>query len=179
MPADSGAFGVRGWGRREGLSTRDSKADAQITFGPTSSDDTILAAGTSIGWKARTSRAFLETRIDGSLERFVPGVWIGADMPTAARRSNVGLALDANARSAEEGRGVTVSGSARADAWFDDSANGISSNEVRPTGNLGVEGAVGPVLLATHGGIVGEAAFVRREIRQPRDLHRRESEPSP
>lgn len=163
VPLGDGTFGVRGWARREGLTTRDSEVGARGSMGPTYSDDVILATGTSVGWRWRRSSAEVEARVDGSLERFAPGTWIDAGRPRAARRSNVGLALDGAWQPSGRPRGVAVKGSARADAWFDGSETGESSSYLRPTGNLGVEAPVGPVTLASHAGIASRpASFVER-----------------
>jgi outer membrane receptor protein involved in Fe transport len=47
--------------------------------------------------------------------------------------------------------------------WFDAADDGTSATEVRPTGNLGVELPVGPVIVASHGGFVARPpSFVER-----------------
>jgi vitamin B12 transporter len=164
LPASSGAFGVRGWGRREGLEIRDTLADAQATLGPTSTDDAILAAGGSLGWRGRpTDATTLEARIDGSAERFLPGTWVGTTQPPGARRTNAGVGVDATVRAAPP---LTLAASARGDAWFDASEitpDPGTTSELRPTGNLGAELALGPVTLATHGGVLARPpSFVER-----------------
>jgi vitamin B12 transporter len=164
VPAGSGAFGVRGWGRREGLMIHDTLADAQATLGPTSTDDAILATGGSVGWRGRPTEATtLEARVDGSAERFLPGTWIGATQPPGARRTNAGVGVDATLRAGEP---LTLAASARGDAWFDSSdalSDAGTTSEVRPTGNLGAEVVVGPVTLAAHGGVLARPpSFVER-----------------
>jgi len=164
LPAASGAFGVRGWGRREGLMIHDAATSAQTTLGPTSTSDAILATGGSVGWRGRPTEATtLEARVDGSAERFAPGTWIGARQPPGARRTNAGVGVDATLRAA---RPLTLAASVRGDAWFDSSderPDPGSTNELRPTGNLGVELDLGPVTLATHGGVLARpASFVER-----------------
>ena len=160
LPAGPGAFGVRGWARREGLSLNDT-AESAKGLSPTSTSDAILATGTSVGWKGRlASPLTLEARIDGSAERFAPGTWVSASQPTGARRSNVGAALDA---AWSVSRVTTLAASSRADAWFDRSDDGTSADEVRPTGNLGVESELGPVSFASHAGVVARPpSFVER-----------------
>ncbi|MCL2724556.1 MAG: TonB-dependent receptor [Polyangiaceae bacterium] len=161
VPMGGGTFGVRGWGRRETLSLRDSKEDAAVTFGPTSTDDTIVAAGTSIGYKGRPFEdVSIETRIDGSLEHYAPGTWVGATQPPSARRSSIGLAFDGSAQVSS----VTVlATSARADAWFDTGGGNEIQSNVRPTGNAGFETAIGPVIVAGHGGAVARPpSFIER-----------------
>jgi hypothetical protein len=164
LPAGAGAFGVRGWGRREGLMLSDAPEGAQATLGPTSTDDAILATGGSVGWRGRPSEATtIEARVDASAERFAPGTWIGARQPPGARRTNAGIALDATLRAAPP---LTLAASARGDAWFDSSderPDPGTTNELRPTGNLGAELAVGPVTLATHAGVLARPpSFVER-----------------
>ncbi|HVH46506.1 MAG TPA: TonB-dependent receptor plug domain-containing protein, partial [Labilithrix sp.] len=52
LPVDSrGAFVMRGWGRREGLSIRDDRRSALDAGAPSSTDDAIIAAGGSAGWR--------------------------------------------------------------------------------------------------------------------------------
>lgn len=161
LPAGAGAFGVRGWGRREGLSIHDSIAGANLSLGPTSTNDAIIAAGTSVGWKGRPSEATtIEARVDGSGERFAPGTWLGGAAPPGARRTNIGAAFDGTWKASTA---TTLAASTRADAWFDTADDGTSAEEVRPTGNLGVEQVVGPFVLATHGGVLARPpSFVER-----------------
>jgi hypothetical protein len=159
LPAGpSGTLGVRGWGRREGLALRD---EPFATFSPSSTDDAIVAAGGGVGWRGRPIEAStIELRLDGSGERFAPGTWIGLAPPPSARRARAGVALDAALRVAS----VTLAASARGDAWVD-SAEGAAGthDEQRPTGHLGVELPVGPVLVAAHGGFVARPpSFLER-----------------
>ena len=160
LPAGAGAFGVRGWGRREGLAITDSP-ESSMGLGPTSTSDAIIAAGTSVGWKGRPVESLsIEARVDGSAERFAPGSWQGALQPPGARRSNMGAAFDG---ALSLSRVTTLAASTRADAWFDTSEDGTSTEEARPTGNLGIETMVGPVGLASHAGAVARPpSFVER-----------------
>lgn len=160
LPAGAGAFGVRGWGRREGLAITDSTTSS-THFGPTSTSDAILAAGTSVGWKGRPLEVLaIEARLDGSAERFAPGTWQGATQPPGARRSNVGAAFDG---ALSVSRVTTLAASTRADAWVDTADDGTSSSQMRPTGNVGVESLLGPVALASHAGLVARPpSFVER-----------------
>jgi hypothetical protein len=167
LPAGAGAFGVRGWGRREGLMVHDTASEAQTTLGPTSTDDAILATGGSLGWRGRPTEATtLEARVDGSAERFLPGTWIGATQPPGARRTNAGIAVDTTLRAAPP---LTLAASARGDAWFDssdergDPGSPGTTSELRPTGNLGAELVLGPVTIASHGGVLARPpSFVER-----------------
>lgn len=158
-PVGSGTFGVRGWGRREGLAVSDALQDALLFGTPTSTNDSIVAAGTSVGYRTRPSRSWLEVRVDGSAERFAPGAWVAAQAPPPARRTNVGVALDASTRPAER---LRVSASGRADAWFDTGDQG-SESTARPTGHVGAELGLGPVVIASHAGVLARpASFVER-----------------
>lgn len=160
-PAARGVVGVRAWGRREGLSVSDDPESARTTMSPSSTDDTIVAAGASAGWRGNpTEHSFLELRIDGSGERFAPGTWVGWRAPPSARRASVGVALDASTLVAKE---VNVSASMRADGWFDSSGDGANTSSERPTGNVGLEFPIGPIVLASHAGFVARApSFVER-----------------
>jgi hypothetical protein len=160
---ESGTLGIRGWGRREGLSLSDDEVSARRTGNPTHTDDAIIAAGGSAGWRGRSKEgSTFELRIDGSAERFAPGSWTGgaASPPPGARRTNGGVAIDASTRFANV---LTLAASARGDTWVDTSDDGTSTTEARPTGNLGVELPLGPVILASHGGFVARPpSFVER-----------------
>ena len=93
----NGAWSARGWGRREGLELHDALASAAL--GPTLADQTNVGTGGSIGWRGRPARgANLEVRVDGSGERFAPGVVEGAAPPPGATRGSAGAALDADWR---------------------------------------------------------------------------------
>ncbi len=160
--SDSGSFGIRGWGRREGLSLKDNPISARTTFNPTHTDDAVIAAGGSAGWRGRPSeRSSIEVRVDGSAERFAPGTWIGQTAaPPAARRTNGGIAIDASTQLAGA---LTLAASARGDMWLDTSDDGTSTSEQRPSGNVGVEFPLGPVMLASHAGYVTRPpSFVER-----------------
>jgi outer membrane cobalamin receptor len=163
LPAGNGTFGLRGWGRREGLMIHDSALGTQILLGPTSTSDAILAVGGSAGWRGRPTEATtLEARIDGNAERFAPGTWVAAVQPPGARRTNAGVGLDATLHAAPP---LTLAASARGDAWFDtsDEKGTDSTSELRPTGNLGAELDAGPVTLASHVGVVARPpSFVER-----------------
>jgi hypothetical protein len=142
LPAGEGTFGVRGWGRREGLAIRDRPEDA--LFFPSETSDAIIAAGGSARYKLPN----LEVRVDGSAERFAPGSWIGALQPPASRRTNAGIAADASTRFGD----VTLAASARGDAWVDASEDGPSRSFFRPTTHGGGELALGSFAIATHAG---------------------------
>lgn len=156
---EAGAFGVRAWGRREGLSLKDHPL-APARNGPIQTDDAIIAAGGSAGWRGRPSASSsIELRLDGSAERFAPGTWIDGAAPPGARRTNGGIALDASTRVST----VTLAASGRGDMWLDVSDDGTSRTEQRPSGNLGVELPLGPVIAASHAGFVTRPpSFVER-----------------
>jgi hypothetical protein len=162
LPVSSaGSIGLRGWGRREGLALRDDPLGRLRLYSPASSDDAIVAAGGSVGWRGRPSEhSSLEVRVDGSGERFAPGSWVGLATPPGARRTNGGIALDASVHAFDR---MTLAASARGDLWVDASDDGSSTTEHRPTGHVGVEIPVGPVILAAHGGFVARPpSFVER-----------------
>ncbi|MBX3228988.1 MAG: TonB-dependent receptor [Labilithrix sp.] len=153
-------LGARAWGRREGLALRDDPRYGPL-FGPRRTDDAIVAAGGSVGWRGRPFEgARTEVRIDGSAERFAPGAWVDGVAPPAARRTNTGVALDASALVFDR---VTVSASGRGDLWFDAADGTLSTTELRPTGHAGIEVPVGPISLASHAGwVTRPASFVER-----------------
>lgn len=161
VPAFGGTFGVRAWGRREGLATRMSPEDAQYIQSPLATNDVIVATGTSVGWKWRPNAGTsIETRVDGSLERYAPGTWIGGTSAPGAGRSNLGLAFDG---ATGLGAGFRLASSARADLWFDHGGTEGESTDARPTGNLGLEKELGSVVVATHGGVLARPpSFVER-----------------
>ena len=156
----SGVFGVRGWGRREGLLLKD-HPDAPGRISPIRTDDAIIAAGGSAGWRGRPSESSsIELRIDGSAERYAPGTWVDGTAPPSARRTNGGIALDANTRVASL---LTLAASGRGDMWLDTSDDGTSRTVQRPTAHGGVELPLGPVIIASHGGFVARPpSFVER-----------------
>lgn len=157
--SEASTFSVRGWARREGLAltNRAPAPDARGT--PRATDDRILAAGGSVGFRAAPAPGTLEVRIDGSGERFAPS-WRGAAAPPAARRTNLGAALDASTPLLDP---LLVSVSGRADVWFDGTDGGARREDARPTGNLGLELPLGPFTFASHGGFVARPpSFVER-----------------
>lgn len=160
-PALSGAWSVRAWGRREGLTLRDSTAGAAVSLGPTSTDDAIVAVGSSVGVKSRVGdRATVEVRADGSGERFAPGTWAGATAPPGARRTNMGAAFDGELRATPT---LTANLSGRADAWVDTGAGSSTETTFRPTGNVGLERTWQHARLASHAGAVARPpSFVER-----------------
>jgi hypothetical protein len=144
----NGAWSARGWGRREGLELHDALASSAL--GPTLADQTIVGTGGSVGWRGRPARgANLEVRVDGSGERFAPGVVEGAAPPPGATRGSAGAALDADWRVFDP---VTLAASGRVDGWSGVASDGTGTGEVRPTGHVGAEAAFEPVTLAAHAG---------------------------
>jgi len=144
-----------------GLSIHGDPRESTTLFTPSETADAIIAAGGSLGWRGRPgARTTLEARVDASGERFAPGRWVGAAQPPGARRTNTGLGIDATFRPVPR---LTLAAGARADAWFDSADDGAAMNEARPTGNVGAEIALGPVALATHGGVLARPpSFVER-----------------
>jgi len=146
--AGKGTWSARAWGRREGLELHDAAGSAAL--GPTRADQVIAAVGGSVGWRGRPApAATFEAHLDGSGERFVPGLVEGAPPPPGATRGSAGAALDAGWRPVER---LTLAVSGRVDAWSDSTGDGTTSGQVRPTGHLGIESALDPVTLAAHAG---------------------------
>lgn len=144
----TGTWSARGWGRREGLELHDALASAAL--GPTLADQTIVGTGGSVGWRGRPAPgASLEVRVDGSGERFAPGVVEGATPPPRATRGSAGAALDADWRAVAP---LTLAASGRVDGWSGVASDGTQTGEVRPTGHVGAEAAFEPVTLAAHAG---------------------------
>jgi outer membrane receptor protein involved in Fe transport len=145
----AGAWSARGWGRREGLELNDALASPAL--GPTLADQTIVGTGGSVGWRGRPAEgANLEVRVDGSGERFAPGVVEGAPAPPGATRGSAGAAVDADWRAFDP---VTLAASGRVDGWSGVASDGTGTGEVRPTGHVGAEAAFEPVTLAAHAGM--------------------------
>ena len=162
LPAGPGAAIARTWARREGLMIHgDPLESAQLGGSPSETSDAIIAAGGNMGWRGRPSATTtLDARVDASGERFAPGTWVGGTQPGGATRTNVGAGVDATLQPLDP---LTLAASARADAWFDGSTDGASKSATRPTGNLGAELALGPITLATHGGVLARPpSFVER-----------------
>jgi hypothetical protein len=161
-PTSDGAWSVRAWGRRDGLQLRDDRSQL-ATFGPTHTDDRIVAAGGSIGWRgALADPLSLEARADASGERFAPGSYVGGAAPAGATRAAAGAALDVEWQAT---RIWAWTASGRADVWSDGSNDPTvaSRSEARPTGHLGTEVQAGPLVLAAHGGAVARPpSFVER-----------------
>lgn len=144
FPVREGTFGLRAWGRREGIALRDHPANAALQ-GPSATDDAIIAAGGSGGYKVQA----FELRVDGSAERYAPGDWTGGARPPGARRGNVGIAGDANDRIGD----FTLAASVRGDAWVDSSDTGPTRSHLVTTGHVGGELALGDIAIAMHAGM--------------------------
>jgi hypothetical protein len=156
--SDTGTLHLLGWGRRD----EDAMSDHP---GPrtTSSDnlfvtdDVIAAVGGAASWRSVwSSRATLDVRVDGSFERFAPGddqTLLGTE--PGATRTSLGGGADLSFRPVHRWE---IAGSARLDANVDAAdalPPGVSAvppptqgTDVRPTGHLGSEVKVGPVILA-------------------------------
>jgi hypothetical protein len=157
--AGPGALLARAWGRTE--QTRLGDVAGSAALGPTRADDTIAAAGTSVGWRGRVGRdGALEAHLDGSVERFEPGEYVGAPAPPGATRASAGAALDAEWRTQPW---LTLAGSGRIDGWSDDAAGGAADTELRPTGHVGVEVPLDLATFAAHAGSTARPpSFVER-----------------
>jgi outer membrane receptor protein involved in Fe transport len=143
-----GFWSTRAWARREGLRLHDALASAAV--GPTRADQTIAATGASAGWKGRIApRTTIEARLDGSGERFEPGVTQDAAPPPGATRVAAGAALDADWQVIDR---LALAASGRVDGWDDASSDGTTKRDVRPTAHLGAEADLDPVRVAAHAG---------------------------
>jgi outer membrane cobalamin receptor len=158
-PGGAGAWGFRAWGRHEGIELEDAPDSAAL--GPTRADQTIVSVGGSMGWQGGLSpQATLAARVDGSGERYAPGDYEGATPPPNATRTSVGGAADAEWRAAER---LTLAGSARVDAWSDETGDGTHDGSVHPTGHVGVEIPFDWATLATHAGTTARPpSFIER-----------------
>ena len=156
-----GVWVSRVWGKREATRLTDSPLEALYTLSPSYSSDAVVATGGAFGWHGpATDTLSIDARIDASAERFLPGVTVGAAQAPGAARSSVGGGVDAEWRATDA---WTFGASGRLDAWRDTTVDAPSDGEVRPTGHVGAEVAVGPVTLAAHGGAVGRPpSFVER-----------------
>jgi vitamin B12 transporter len=168
QPVGTGAFSARVWGRRDELALENRPTLTNETI-PSRSDDVIDAAGVSAGWRGRAWRALLlEARADGSVEGNEPGVTVGgAGATPQATRVSAGAGLDADWRVSSpwklgaSGRLDVDSDSVPSPASSGVPTPGSAESEFRPTGHLGTEVELGPVVFATHGGAVARpASFV-------------------
>jgi outer membrane receptor protein involved in Fe transport len=148
-----GTWITRAWGRRDGLHLTD--PEGATVLSPTRADQAITAAGASVGWGGRPARdVTLSATVDGSGERFAPGVTEGEAIPPAATRGSAGLGLDAAWRPASA---WIVAASGRLDDWSNSSA-GQTTSDLFPTGHVGVEANVLDVAtVAAHGGATARA----------------------
>ena len=158
VPSEHGAWRTHAWGRHDGVRVTDTP-QRDAAFDPSRTSDTIAAAGASAGWRGRpVPDVTLDTRVDGSGERFMPGEWIGAPAPPGATRAAVGLATDLEWRAT---KALTASGSGRVDTWNDQ--GGVAKQAVRPTAHIGGELTLGPIAFASHGGVLTRPpSFVER-----------------
>jgi len=145
--AGSGTWSALGWGRRERLSLSDAEASAAL--GPTHADQTIAAAGGSIGFRGPVAAgATIEAHLDGSGEHFEPGLVTGAPIPPQASRASGGAALDADWRATDH---FVVGLSGRIDGFTNSSA-GTTIQKALPTGHVGAETTFEAVTITAHAG---------------------------
>jgi outer membrane receptor protein involved in Fe transport len=148
--AGPGAWSTRAWGRREGLRLSDPDA-SEFALGATRADQTIVATGGSVGWRGRPAeRTRLEVHVDGSGERYAPGVTEGEPQPPGASRLSAGAALDAQWSVVDA---LDLAASARLDEYSN--AGASTASDLEPTGHLGFEWTIDDVTLSSH---VGETA---------------------
>ena len=158
-PAGSGAWLVRGWGRRDGLHLGD--APDSSALGPTHADQNLVATGGAVGWRGRLApAATLDAQLDASGERYAPGLYVSGPSPPGATRASAGGAMDAEWRAAER---LVLAGSGRLDAWSDAASDGTHDAELRPTGHVGVEVPLDGWSLASHAGATAwPPSFIER-----------------
>lgn len=139
------------WARREGSTFADPLGELTRIKG-TLEESTSEAAGVQLGWRGRPVEPLsLGLVVDARAERFSP------DDPAriAARRLAAGAGVDATwraPRSLWSGPPLSVAASARLDAR-DDEATGIASDELVPSGHVGVTLALSPAaILSAHAG---------------------------
>ncbi|HEY6462526.1 MAG TPA: TonB-dependent receptor, partial [Polyangiaceae bacterium] len=138
----------RGWGRREGLDLHDAGESAAV--GPARAVQTIVGTGGAVGWKGRPAEGVrLEATVDGSGERFAPGLVEGEAPPPGASRASAGAGIEADWRATRE---AILAASGRVDGWADASSDGTRSGEVRPTGHVGGELTLDALTFDVHGG---------------------------
>jgi hypothetical protein len=149
--AGSGAFSFRTWARRDELTLENKPYQSSDSTIPVHSDDVIDALGISAGWRGRAVRdVTIEVRADGSVEGNEPGVTTGgAQSDPQATRYAAGGGVDADWRVTKDWK-LGASGRLDVDA---DNVTGTST-QARPTGHLGTELQIGPVVLSSHGGAV-------------------------
>jgi iron complex outermembrane receptor protein len=168
-PTRVGVVHLLGWTRRDELSAHDSLTSLDPYDVPISNDDVILGAGGAASWRGTVARrCTLETRLDGSFERFSPGeAPASSGAETGATRASTGLGGDLDCHPVER---WTLGASGRFDANVDqsDAAGGSAPSpsdrtDLHPTGHVGTEVALGPVALSTHAGVLARpASFIER-----------------
>jgi hypothetical protein len=157
LPAGKGAWSTRAWGRREELHVDDKACCSE--GGPTRSDGAIAGVGASEGWRGQVvSGLTLEARGDASAEGFEPGLYLGpGGPPPEATRVSTGAGLDADWRATSAWR-LGASGRVDTNADRVDPGSGVAvpslAGGTRPTGHLGSDVEIGPVVLAAHGGAI-------------------------
>ncbi len=156
--AGTGAWLVRAWGRRDDLRLLDRPSG--LTLGPTHANDAIVAGGGALGWRGKLARdVHLDAQADASGERFAPGLEVGAAQPPGATRAAAGLGADLTWAPSP----LELAATGRVDAWSDHAEDGTGGTEVRPTGHVGGELALGPATVAAHAGALARPpSFVER-----------------
>ena len=171
--SSAGALHFLGWARRDEVASHDQPASLNSGYDDVTvaTDDVTVGAGGALSWRGLLGKhATLETRVDGSFERFAPGSdvsLLGAE--PGATRTSVGGGADLDWHPVPRwGLGASGRVDASVDAADALGAGSVAEaptegTDVRPTGHVGTEVLVGPVTLAAHGGALARApSFVER-----------------
>ncbi len=160
LDSGMGTWLARMWGRRELTHFRTDARGARLTLDAMEHGDVVVAAGGALGHRWRWDSLRVDASLDGSEERYAPGLYVGGVAPPAATRASVGLGVDAEWRMSTAPACV-VGLSGRLDRWRDVAADTRDDN--RGTGHVGVELSQGPWTVAMHGGAVARPpSFVER-----------------
>lgn len=150
---ERGALRALLWGRREDTSFADPRGELDPPPRGAPAEDSIEAAGGSLGWRGRPLDALsLGLAIDARGERFTPDARRASQI--AARRLAGGVGIDAEGRAGT----LTIAASARLDARRDVAEGALAaaegpSAELAPSGHAGASLALAPAaVISAHAG---------------------------
>ncbi len=172
--SETGVLHLVGWTRRDEIANHDQHGPLNSGgYGDllVSTDDVIVGAGGAASLRQLLGkRASVEGRVDGSFERFAPGEDVSPfGLEPSATRGSVGGGADVDFRPVPR---WDLGATGRLDANVD-AADALppgpttvaptQGTDLRPTGHVGTEVAVGPVTFAAHGGALSRPpSFVER-----------------